>query len=116
MIGTPTEWTTVAGVIVGSIGTVALPVWLQRRKAHQDADSTILTSWQQMTAAMREERDELRQRLDDSETRHRRQVQELEQDWDRKLVKAQQRITQLEQEIEVLRRMIRHSDDAGRGG
>ena len=103
----PTELTTVAGIIVGVIGTVALPLWLQRRKARQDADHTILTSWQQMTASMREERDELRRRFDDQETRHRQQVRDLEEEWDRKLVKAQQRITQLEQEIEALRRMIR---------
>lgn len=115
---TVVEWTAVATVLLALVGSVAIPVWLQRRKAQADASSTTVLSWQGLTESIQKERDDLRTQIDglrdqlgaiDVETR--RRAREIESDWEQRMVIAKLRITDLEIETVKLRRLLAAEPD-----
>lgn len=104
---TPIEWTTIVGAVIAVVGSIAIPLWLQRRKDADDRGLSAVVSWKGITDALQKERDDLRRQLDESDARQRRHVKELESDWDQRLSTAKQRITDLETEVAALRRVLR---------
>jgi hypothetical protein len=117
--------TAVATVVMAGVGTVFIPVWLQRRKRRAEAivaaeklraaaDATSVVSWQSLTIAIQKERDDIRAQLKESEARSRERVQEIESDWEKRMAIAKGRITDMETEIVMLRKELRiYTNDDG---
>lgn len=110
------EWTAVVGVIVAVLGTVLIPLWLQRRKDASDNDLADVVSWKGITEALQKERDSLRQQLDAIEERHRRQLKDIEADYDQRTNAMKKRITDLEDEVAALHRALRGDNPPSRRG
>lgn len=109
---TSVDWTVILGVIASLVGGIVVPLWLQRRK-RIIADATAnVVSWTKITEALQVERDRLRAQLDVADERHRRQVKDLETDWEQRMADARSRITQLEQEVSALRSALRGGGSA----
>lgn len=104
---TVVELTALATVAMASLSSVAIPVWLQRRKHRAEADSTAVVSWKSLTEAIQKERDDLRAQLAEIEDRARRRSREADADWDQRMLIAKQRITDLENEVAKLRDELR---------
>lgn len=107
------EWTAVIGVLVTVLGTVLIPLWLQRRKQRGDTELADVVSWKGITEALQKERDALRGQLDAIEERHRRAAKDMEADFDQRATAMKKRISDLEDEVATLRRVLR--GDTGRG-
>lgn len=104
---TTVEWTAVLGVVVAVLGSVLIPLWLQRRKDSNDTDLAKVVSWKGITEALQKERDDLRRQLDEIEERHRRQLKDIEIDYDQRQSTMKKRISDLEDEVAALRRALR---------
>lgn len=98
--------TAIAGVVVAVCAGIIVPIILYRRKQQADSDLATVVSWKGMTERLDSERDSLQRRLDESEERHRKEIQEMESDWDRRAAAMQKRITELQAEVDALGRQL----------
>jgi chromosome segregation ATPase len=109
---TPVELTAIVGAVVAVIGSIGIPIWLQKRKDAEDKGLSAVVSWKGITDALQKERDELRRQLDEADERQRRKVKTLEADWQQQIAAAKQRITDLENEVTALRRALRDGESS----
>lgn len=111
------ELTAICAVIVTALSGIALPLYLWRRKNRQNDETQEVVSWQGLTAELRQQRDELKKRLDtverdwkarlvEMEADHKARLRELDADWERQMTAAKQRIQLLETEVAELYRKL----------
>lgn len=100
------ETTAVVSAIVAVLGSIVIPLWLNRRKNRNDNEMAGVVSWKGITAALQIERDSLREQLDGRDERHRRQIEEMEVDWERRATAMKKQITDLTDEVAALRRAL----------
>lgn len=102
----PTELTAIITAVTAAIASVIVPLYLQHQAARQAAAGGAIISWQSITKVLQEERDALRKELDTTEAKHRRELQELDADYQAQLTEARARITHLETEVADLYRRL----------
>lgn len=103
----PQDATALIGVVVALASSVGIPIWLNRRK-HRTEDTTAAQAmYTNFTATLQRERDQLRERLDQADSRHREQLKAIEADWEARVATLKARVTELEAEVVVLRRALR---------
>lgn len=102
-----TEITSIGTLIVTILGAITIPLFLTHRKERSDQDMASVTSWEGITVALRNERDRLQKRLDESEDRHRAQIDALEKDWTSREAVMRAEIDALQEEVATLKRILR---------
>jgi hypothetical protein len=95
----PTDLTAILAGVTALIGSIAIPLWLARRKERGDLDMADVTSWQGLNSA-------LRGQLDETEQRYRTQIADIRTEYNAQLKSARDRISELEQEVRTLQRLI----------
>lgn len=114
---TPTELTTIAGVVIALVGSVVIPLYLFRRKNEQSRDHTAVMDSRAVAAMFKDERDRLQVRLDgvivdyekkiaDLKTESERALAAAEAKWRAQSERDQARIAELKSEIEGLYRRL----------
>jgi chromosome segregation ATPase len=103
---TATDVTAYVGIVIAVVSSIGIPIWLARRKNQADDELGSAVSWKGLTTAIQKERDDLREQLDAIEARHRDQMKNIESDWEQRMSLARSRITQLEEEVATLKRLL----------
>lgn len=98
--------TTVIGLLVAIIAGIGIPLLIARRKQASDTDMASVMSWDKMTTRLDNERESLQGRLDESEERHRKQIDDMEADWERRSAAFQKQIADLRSEVDALGRQL----------
>lgn len=106
---TPEAITAYAALVVTVVTSIVVPQILRRRAARAALDGNKVASWQGLTSALQDERDDLRKRLDAVEGDYKKRMLELEAEYTRQLTEARSRIKMLEDEVaELYRRLYSH--------
>jgi predicted nucleic acid-binding Zn-ribbon protein len=100
------DTTAVVSAVTAILGTLVIPPWLNRRKNQKEQDMVSVVSWQGITTALQARCDSLQKRLDDSEDRHRKQVDDMEAEWNQHRAALKQQIADLMAEVGALRRAL----------
>jgi chromosome segregation ATPase len=110
--------TSIAAIVVAVIGTIVIPVVLKRRQDKDKQDEVDVLSWKGITRELREDRDaakkdaqQLQMQLNEIDERYRRQMKEQETDWEGRLAVLKQRVRELEEEVQTLKRLLRGGSD-----
>jgi hypothetical protein len=80
---------TILGLIVAAIGTIAYPMWRNRKKDQNAAIEKDALDSRSVAGMFKEERDRLQIRLDTTAAAHQRQIHDLRVEYDEALARAE---------------------------
>lgn len=102
----PVVWTTVVSLIIAAIGTIGLPMFVNRSKSRETTEDRKSVDSREVAKMFKEERDRLQTRLDTMQAEYERRIHEMRVENAQALARAQTTITGLREEIQSLYRQL----------
>lgn len=107
--------TIIIGFFVAILSGVGIPLLANRKSRNAEATLANVESWDKMTTRLDNERESLRKQLDESDERHRKQIEDMEADWERRQAASLKQIADLQAEVDALGRQLAQALRRGGG-
>lgn len=107
----PTFLTVTIGSVAGVVGAVTGVIVVRRetKKVHEEEAGNTVASWAALNAALNTEVERLNREMSNLRLDYEKAVNRLHSDYENQLTSARQRISELENEVKVMRGLLGRS-------